>query len=287
MKISVVIPTIGLQVEKTRSLINFLCSLPNIIQDVVVVNQSNISIVEGLQLSIKNISVLEHKVDWRGISRAKNFGANIATGYFVAFLDDDVAIGQQSLEAALAFLLNNKNYAGITGRAANAYGKSSNVGKVDDHSRDIELKTVDRAGLESTMVFRREMFLKYCFNEILGIGAIFGSCEGRDLMVRMLRNRECLYFLCEYELLHDDLPLSGHATCKRYYCHGLGLGGYFLIHRDFKVLFFEFLKNTLACIYFIFRPTLARRYFAKLSGILGALSIGLPTEYFDDAPTDN
>ena len=93
MKISVVIPTIGLQVEKTRSLINFLCSLPNIIQDVVIVNQSNISIVEGLQLSIKNISVLEHKVDWRGISRAKNFGANIATGYFVAFLDDDVAIG--------------------------------------------------------------------------------------------------------------------------------------------------------------------------------------------------
>lgn len=287
MKISVVIPTIGLQVEKTRSLITFLCSLPDIVQDIVIVNQSTNSVIEEVQLPIKNISVSEYKVDWRGLSRARNFGARIVSGYFVAFLDDDIAIGEKSLEAACEFLVKNSNYAGVTGRAINADGKASNVGKVDDYSRDIKLKTVSRATLEATMVFRRDVFLKYFFNEMLGIGALFGSCEGRDLIVRMLRNHECLYFLYEYEVVHDDLPLSGHATCKRYYYHGLGIGGYFLIHRDFKALFFEFLKNILACIYYIFRPALARRYLAKLSGILGALSIGLPAGYSNDARINN
>ena len=266
-KFSVVIPTIISDINKLDYLVNQILTFSDIIDELIIVNQSVVNYTcPSSSVSIKN-------VEWRGLSKARNCGADLAKNEYIIFCDDDIKLSYDSLKAVIDFVIKNPEVDCITGAALLESGEKSNVGGFDKESRKILTHTLDKATLETCMVIKRSVFTRHRFNENLGIGTFYGSCEGRDLIRNIVSNGGRAQYLSFFNYYHKKMPLSGFDINKRYFDHGVGLAGYFKFHKDYRFLVSNILRNILASFFYIYSPKKAKKYISKLIGIFAGLVI--------------
>jgi glycosyltransferase involved in cell wall biosynthesis len=159
----------------------------------------------------------------RNTSHARNLGMNIATGAIFGFPDDDCMYRPDTLrhvhdrfeaEAALAFL---------TGPSVALEGHLG-PGRWHPQSCLIDTFTVWTSLTEFNFFVRADWARRVGgFDEAFGLGARFGSAEGIDMGLRLMRAGGGGYYDHELQINHIDRGLVPF-TVGRAFRYGTGLG---------------------------------------------------------------
>ena len=145
----------------------------------------------------------------RGLSRARNVALGLVTADLVAFPDDDCVYPPGVLSRAAERFVADASLAGLTGRSADAIGRSASSWKTD--SAVLTDENLWNRAISYTIFLRRAVVERVgTFDEHLGLGSTepWGSGEEIDYLVRAIRRGARIEYdpslVVEHEVRADD-----------------------------------------------------------------------------------
>ncbi len=224
IKFSIVIPTLLLSVDR---IILLLKNLNKIIDEneVIIVFQGNE--LDAYNKISKEFSSVKkfHFIYSRniGISVARNMGIEKSKNNWIVLLDDDVSVHEDffsSLESEInpsdLFYYGNVYVEGSFERYVNFYIKD----------RPLNYFTYNQV-CSVALVFNKNIVkLIGYFDEKLGAGKYFGSCEESDFILRALNNNIEIKYLSKHNVWH---PRASFPP-KKAFSYGAGLGAMYSKH---------------------------------------------------------
>jgi glycosyltransferase involved in cell wall biosynthesis len=243
MKISVIISTLGRKKE-LEDLLMSIDEINNYSHEIIIIDQNFSFLIDDLIVKFsKKFNIIQHKVDFRSLSKAKNFGIQMAKGELICFPDDDSTFLRETIETGISFLDNHSNKDVVFGKCIDQEGNDSVI-KFETQSGDLDILNFEGKFIEATMFARTEILKKNLFDENLGIGAFFGAEEGYDLVYRLLKLKHNISFNTNILFYHPQsiLEYDSISALKRVFNYRLGFAYVCMKHslyfKYFKRLFF-------------------------------------------------
>ncbi|QLG45240.1 glycosyltransferase family 2 protein [Costertonia aggregata] len=231
MKFSLILATFG--IKKIRYIKELLQSLNDSTFnefEVILVDQNPENDIELLFFEERYSFSKQYLKSEPGLSKARNIGLAVAKGSYIAFPDDDCIYPRDLLSQVYGFLQDNPSIDllaidtrdTITGNKL-PYTKRA-VGQFKMKKNDI-FKTVT-----SISIFAKK-YNSFFFDERLGLGAEYPSCEEFDFVTTYFKNLKNCYFTDEFFVLHPNHTDKGTSTLvNKIRRHGVGHGAYFKKH---------------------------------------------------------
>jgi glycosyltransferase involved in cell wall biosynthesis len=250
MKLSVIIPTLGRE-KQVNDLLESLKEINNYKHEILIIDQNFNSLLDEIILKYQSIyNIIHYKVDFRSLSKAKNFGIEKASGQFICFPDDDSTLFRDTISKALDLLENNSHYDIVFGKCVDESGNDSVISFHKDPS-ELTLKNFEGKFIEATMFARTHILKENFFDENLGIGSFFGAEEGYDLIYRLLLMDYNLFYTPNIKFSHPQtLTFHGDiSSLKRVYNYRKGYG-YLCRKHKFYLKFAKRLVSVVGAIFF-------------------------------------
>lgn len=272
-KLSIVLPTLGRtkEVDMMLSSIYSFHIKSNISIEIIIVDQNFSNILDPIVEKYKEFTfpIIHHKVSFRGLSKAKNYGAKISSGQFICFVDDDAEFTDNTINKALE-RLESGNYDIVSGRCIDRNGKNSVINFKEEESM-LTINAFENRFVESTMFFNKSLCEQYHYDENMGLGAFYGAEEGYDLVYRMLKNGVRIFFDPDIKFYHPQTVIShqGSAAVRRAFTYRCGFGYLCKKHGLTR----KYLKRVISVVLYlfyllVFKPKDFRYYFGELLGLL-------------------
>jgi GT2 family glycosyltransferase len=144
----------------------------------------------------------------KGLGRARNIGLRLARGEFVAFTDDDCSVPTNWLEVIESTFTRHPRVTVIFSNVV-AGPHDETAGFIPAYKRRHSKMIRNfwgkcRArGIGASMAVRREATLSIGgFDEVLGVGGFFPSCEDADIAIRALAMGQWVYETAEVAVTH-------------------------------------------------------------------------------------
>lgn len=224
--LSIIIPTLGRKNELKALFDSILNTKIACRYEVLVIDQNE----DGLVTDICNeyramFDVKQYIVGFKGLSRAKNFGIDHANGNVVCFPDDDAEFTANTISVALNKLLYY-NADCVFGKCVDKTTLKDSVMKFKTESIKLDLSNFEGAFVEATMFARISLFSKIRYDEKMGVGCIFGSQEGYDLVYRLLKAGKDMYYDPKIIFYHPSKieTKSTDNEIKRAFYYSCGFG---------------------------------------------------------------
>jgi glycosyltransferase involved in cell wall biosynthesis len=273
MTISIVLPTLG-RTKEVDSMLNSILKYvksTSIIFEVIVVDQNFSNALDSIIQKYKEhgIDIIHHKVSFRGLSKAKNYGAKLASGKYVCFIDDDAEFLEGTLERAVS-RLDNGNFDIVSGRCVDREGKDSTL-KFEHKEQVLSLSCFENRFIESTMFFKREICERFQYDENMGVGAFYGAEEGYDLVYRMLQENVRILFDPEIVFYHPQnyVSRSQPGLPRKVFSYRVGYGYLCKKHHLNKKYWKRLISVMLYIPYLaIVKPKDVKFYFGEMLGLL-------------------
>ncbi len=223
LKISIVIPTLNRTAELEKLLKSIRYSAYKNVE-VIIVDQNKDSRLDNMIAKYSGFMYIAHyKVNFKGASRARNYGAQFVTGEIINFADDDSVIAVDTL-AFISKVFRVQKYSAVFGRIADLNSDEEILHFKKKNCR-INKINVYQTCIECNMFIRREVFLKIKgFDEKLGVGEYFGAEEGADLFFRLLRAKYSLFYFNRKFFYHPNKKT--YSNFERAEGYGRGYGGF-------------------------------------------------------------
>ena len=185
MNLSIVIPTLNRFNELDLLLQSIVdCDLKTNFE-VLVINQNSEGYLEALELKYNKILNIKFcNVDFKGASKARNYGANLSNGEYICFPDDDCKILKDTFNKSLK-LLEEEQLDVVYGKCVDEKGANSVI-NFKNYEYFLNTKNMLGGFVEATLVCKRELLDKFVFDENMGVGTFFGAEEGFDWLYRIL-----------------------------------------------------------------------------------------------------
>lgn len=226
--LTIIIPTLG-RVKEVNAMIESIYRFPveEIYKiEIIIVDQNFSDILDPIVnlFRVKKYPIEHHKVSFRGLSKAKNYGVAHAHGRYICCIDDDAEFTDGIINRALG-RLDKENVDIISGRCVDRSGANS-VLHFEGNEAILTLSAFENRFVESTMFFKREICERYHYDENMGVGAFYGAEEGYDLVYRMLQDRVRILYDPELKFYHPQTVVdhSSIAAARRTYSYHLGTG---------------------------------------------------------------
>lgn len=245
VKISIIIPTLGRTAELDillESIANQNCSDIEII--IVDQNQDN-SINDIVQKYKKKFEIHHEKVNFKGASKARNYGFKKSSGKIIVFPDDDSIMAENTIKFVEDFFRNNKEIKAVFGRVQDK-DSSKDILHFKKRNTKIRLCNIYQTTIETSMFIRRDTFQQIdMYDERLGIGTYFGAEEGADLVSRLLYNKTKMMYVTRTMYYHPNK--RDYTLLDRAYSYNLGFGALVCKHikeykRIYPMYFYGMLK---------------------------------------------
>ena len=202
-------------------------------------------------------NIIHKRVTFTGASKARNFGASIATSELIAFPDDDCIYREDTIKNVIrGFERDNKLGVLIAGKdeILNASPKAKNQMK----NTITEIHTVldlFKAKAETSNIFARKKVLsnlEYVFDINIGPGKVteWASNEETDLLVRLLQKNVLMAKDETIRIIHHSCQGSLKKTLQ------YGMGRYELIKRNNLGIFIYFINLLQPIVRLIRKPRL-------------------------------
>ena len=185
MNLSIVIPTLNRFNELDLLLQSIVdCDLKTNFE-VLVINQNPEGYLGVLELKYNKILNIKFcNVDFKGASKARNYGANLSNGKYICFPDDDCKILKDTFNKSLK-LLEEEQLDAVYGKCVDEKGANSVI-NFKNYEYFLCTKNMLGGFVEATLVCKRELLDKFVFDENMGVGTFFGAEEGFDWLYRIL-----------------------------------------------------------------------------------------------------
>lgn len=278
MVLTIVLPTVGRvkEVDAMLDSIHKYVASTAIEFEVIVVDQNYSDVLDEVVLKFKELgfNIKHHKVSFRGLSKAKNYGAKLANGKYVCFIDDDAEFLEGVAERAVKRLEEGK-FDIVSGRCIDRDGNDSAI-RFEHKEQILSPKCFENRFIESTMFFKRDVCERFQYDEDMGIGAFYGAEEGYDLVYRMLHAGVKILFDPEIKFYHPHTVIShvGETIVRRAYLYRMGYGHLCKKHGFKKKYYSRLLKVFIYLPYlFLFKRSDTKYYVAELMGLIAGYKL--------------
>ncbi len=224
--LSIVIPTY----ERTREVRNLLHSIYlekiSYKYEILIIDQNEDDRLHDIIVEFENkLPVYWHKVSFKGLSKARNYGTQHARGGVISFPDDDAEFGLGTINKALNYM-KEKNADCVFGKCIDKSSGRNTMLKFGNKKIQLDFHNFEHNSIEAAMFVKRTVALRYPFDEKMGVGCIFGSQEGYDIVYRMLSHKCRLFYSPDIIFYHPSKVISRNTSLeiKRAFYYSCGYG---------------------------------------------------------------
>jgi glycosyltransferase involved in cell wall biosynthesis len=174
-------------------------------------------------------------VNFKGLSRSRNYALNLARGSYFALIDDDASYDQLYLMRAYEMFKNNKNIvlSGFIKNLKNSIALKDYLNVRD--GQELNIRQIVRMAPSPALIFPYSLYQKGArFDENFGVGAQYGACEETDFILQSLDfgykvkfSRKLLVF---HPTIDHSYEIENDTTIKKIENYASGLGA--LIAKD-------------------------------------------------------
>lgn len=271
IKLSIIVPTIG----RTKELEMLLASIQeaklSFDYEILLIDQNPVGFLSHLISHFSILPIKHINVEFKGLSKAKNYGLKEALGQYVCFPDDDCKVFSNTFTFAFQ-ILENTGADLVFGKCLDAEGKDS-VLNFKTTAGFLDSDNMLGGFVEATVVAKKEVFNHYKFDETMGAGAFFGAEEGFDWLYRILTQSSYkAYYSPEIKFYHPQVILSkgDYASINRVFKYSCGAAYLCVKHRFYKRYYKRLLMTTVATMVYRFVNTGKYHYYK--SETLGLLT---------------
>ncbi|WP_161796269.1 glycosyltransferase family 2 protein [Pseudomonas sp. PI1] len=187
------------------------------------------SVIEKYQASLK---ILHIKSNTKGLSFNRNIGLRHASGRYICFPDDDCEYYSDTLSKAYSHLQQTEAFA-VAGAIRD---RSTGNNIIRNWPRIDTLITSDNFFHLSSSITIFTSRNSINFNENLGAGCYFGSCEDCDYVYRIIKGFGSIPYFSDLEVWHPPGDIK-KTTVGKNISYALGHGAFFAIHRkDLRII---------------------------------------------------
>lgn len=197
--------------------------------EVIVVDQNQDQrLARVIEAFADRLALTHIRAAFRNACRARNLGAQKASGEWLGFPDDDCQLLPTAL-SALATTATDPSIGVITGRTVDPQGQS-NVLRWHSEATDFDRRGMFKCLTEATMFVRRDLFFAAGgFDERFGPGTHFPAAEGMDLMNRLFdhMNGQSAHYNPLIALQHPTkIPPWNRWAVRRLHSYAIGEGAF-------------------------------------------------------------
>ena len=172
----------------------------------------------------EKLPIIHKRVNFKGASRSRNFGAKQAVSALIAFPDDDCLYPPRLIENITKLFQQKEEFETILTAKIEPSEISSRLSKPSlNYSWVTSSLDLFKAKAETSNIFARKSKLEslpFIFNENIGPGANtpWASNEETDLLIRLLKQGTKIIKLKELSIAHHSLQESPARSLK----YGMG-----------------------------------------------------------------
>lgn len=276
-KFSLIMATYGREIEVDNFLKSILNSKFDIssVQIIIVDQNEKINLAKYIDIYNNRLNILHIKSNVRGLSQNRNIGLKKAEGEIIAFPDDDCEYLPDTL--LNVYNLFESRYSDvIMGKIIERDGSDS-LRKWPKKEMKISKKNFFTKCSSVTMFIRRRGEILE-FNEKLGVGNIFGSCEDSDMLYNLLKKKSICKYNFNIEIYHPHYDNSKNMDCEKVKRYGLGFGGFVRSNLDLnliilflQIIIYHFIKVIIGIITFN-KEKLKKSWISVISRIIGIIT---------------
>ena len=271
--LSIVLPTLGrsTQVDAMLESITKYVLPTSLSFEIIIVDQNYSDLLDKIVEKYRegSLEINHHKVSFRGLSKAKNYGAQLAKGKYICFVDDDAEFLENTVERAIK-RLNEGLLDIVSGRCIDREGNDSTL-KFEHKEQVLSMDCFENRFIESTMFFKREICKRFQYDENMGLGAFYGAEEGYDLVYRMLQEGVKILFDPEIKFYHPQnfVSRSQPGIARKTFSYKIGYGYLCKKHHLWK----KYWKRLIAVMLYIPFLSIVRSkdvkfYFGEFLGLI-------------------
>jgi len=226
LKISLVLCTVGRKKEVERFIKSLLVQTYKN-YELIIIDQNRNGLIDSIVDFYKRyINIIHVKVDFKGLSKARNKGMDYVKGDIVAFPDDDCEYPFCILERVNEFFAKYSDVGVLSGMAIDKTTGKVSAGKAILKAQ--YMSAFKLAGVSFTMFLNLRMIDRkfIYFDEKFGIGGSFYSEEENDLVYRLLKmGYKGFYYPNKIFVFHPNKDFR-FEDYNRAYKYGVGLGAF-------------------------------------------------------------
>lgn len=272
--LSIIIPTLG----RRKQLEDLMISIEEqeyIEFEVIVVDQNSPGYLDDIIEKFIDKYRLKHILIYqKGAAHARNVGADEAQGDILFFPDDDSKLFKDTIPIAIE-TLEKTGCKSIFGKTIDDLGKDSVI-KYCSTNGYLTLSDYEGKFVEATMFIKTEIFKQYYYDSTFGVGTFYGAEEAHDLVIRMLKDGQEIYYSNDIKIYHPSkiLNYDDPQEIKRVFSYRCGFAHLCIKHNMKGKLFKRIISVVLYLIYLsIFNRKKVKYYVSELLGILTGLVI--------------
>ena len=222
--LSLVLCTYG----RTKEVNNFLKSISRQTRkprEIIIIDQNEDDILSDLiNKWQQELNLIHRKVEFKGASRSRNYGAKEAKCSLIAFPDDDCLYPPSTIEKIIELFETQKDVDTIiTAKIEPSQINKSNFTGNTRYSRIMSVLDLFKAKAETSNIFAKKTAIEslpYIFNELIGPGAgtAWVSNEETDLLIRLLKQKKTIIKLKDLAIAHH----SSQGTISKSLQYGMG-----------------------------------------------------------------
>ena len=254
--LSLVICTYGRTKQLTEVIQSIRCqSLAP--KEIIIVDQNPPGFLGDLPEEWTNkLNIIHKRVTFTGASKARNFGAHIATGELIAFPDDDCTYREDTIKNVVRGFERNNELGVLIAGKDEILNTAPKVNQRENTMTEIHtVLDLFKAKAETSNIFARKKVLgnlEYVFDINIGPGKFteWASNEETDLLVRLLQKNVPIAKDETIRIIHHSCQGSLKKTLQ------YGMGRYELIKRNNLGIFIYFINLLQPVVRLIRKPRL-------------------------------
>ena len=237
---SFILPVYGLnKFHFIKKLIDSIYSFKRIKKEIIIKDQNkliDLKLFLNSNYKSKNNFLIKYFKSKRGLSLSRNIGIKNSTGQVICFPDDDCEYPNDTLNNVLKFFKKNDKYKVLITKVIETKKKYTLRFTSKKNSSEINYSDIFKNCCSISIFHINDLNLY--FDENLGLGSKYRSCEDYDYVLRIKKLGYRVFFDENISVFHPDSnKLENKKIIEKVENNSIGHGVYFRKH--FNILYIQ------------------------------------------------